>query len=80
MAVTVAGEAGYWIIGSLLFPFGLALAMLGAEIITGSFALLPWRWPTVRRTPAFLVMLVNMVWSSGQSPGQRLVRGVVHGA
>ena len=42
MAVTVAVETGYWIIGSLLFPFGLALAiLLGAEIITGSFALLP---------------------------------------
>ena len=40
MAVTVAVETGYWIIGSLLFPFGLALAiLLGAEIITGSFAL-----------------------------------------
>ena len=42
MAVTVAVETGYWIIGSILFPFGLALAiLLGAEIITGSFALLP---------------------------------------
>jgi formate transporter len=42
MAVTAAVETGYWIIGSLLFPFGLALAiLLGAEIITGSFALLP---------------------------------------
>ena len=42
MAVTVAVETGYWILGSLLFPFGLALAiLLGAEIITGSFALLP---------------------------------------
>jgi formate/nitrite transporter len=42
MAVTAAIETGYWIIGSILFPFGLALAiLLGAEIITGSFALLP---------------------------------------
>jgi formate/nitrite transporter len=42
MAVAAAVETGYWIIGSLLFPFGLALAiLLGAEIITGSFALLP---------------------------------------
>ncbi len=42
MAVTVAVETGYWILGSLVFPFGLALAiLLGAEIITGSFALLP---------------------------------------
>lgn len=42
MAVTVAVETGYWIVGSVLFPFGLALAiLLGTEIITGSFALLP---------------------------------------
>ena len=42
MAVTAAVETGFWIVGSMLFPFGLALAiLLGAEIITGSFALLP---------------------------------------
>jgi hypothetical protein len=42
MAVGVAVETGSWIAGSLLFPFGLALAiLLGTEIITGSFALLP---------------------------------------
>ncbi|TAJ32270.1 MAG: formate/nitrite transporter family protein [Nitrospirae bacterium] len=42
MAVTVAVETGLWIVGALLFPFGLALAiLLGAEIITGSFALIP---------------------------------------
>lgn len=42
MAVTAAVETGYWIVGSMLFPFGLALAiLLGTEIITGSFALLP---------------------------------------
>jgi len=42
MAVTAAVETGLWIVGSLLFPFGLALAvLLGTEIITGSFALLP---------------------------------------
>ncbi len=42
MAVTAAVETGFWIVGSMLFPFGLALAiLLGAEIITGSFALVP---------------------------------------
>lgn len=42
MAVTVSVETGFWIVGSLLFPFGLALAvLLGTEIITGSFALIP---------------------------------------
>ena len=42
MAVSVAVETGYWIVGALLFPFGLCLAiLLKTEIITGSFALLP---------------------------------------
>jgi formate/nitrite transporter len=42
MAVTAAVETGLWIVGSMLFPFGLAMAiLLGAEIITGSFALIP---------------------------------------
>ena len=42
MAVVVAVETGLWIVGSLLFPFGLCLAiLLGMELITGSFALLP---------------------------------------
>lgn len=42
MAVTAAVETGLWIVGSLLFPFGLALAvLLGTEIITGSFAMIP---------------------------------------
>lgn len=42
MAVVAAVETGLWIVGSLLFPFGLCIAvLLGMEIITGSFALLP---------------------------------------
>lgn len=42
MAVSVAVETGFWIAGALLFPLGLVLAiLLGMEIITGSFALIP---------------------------------------
>ena len=42
MAVTAAVETGSWLVGSLLFPFGLCLAvLLKTEIITGSFALVP---------------------------------------
>ena len=42
MAVTAAVETGLWMVGALLFPFGLCLAvLLGTEIITGSFALIP---------------------------------------
>ncbi|HEU4684889.1 MAG TPA: formate/nitrite transporter family protein, partial [Nitrospira sp.] len=42
MAVTAAVETGSWLVASLLFPFGLCLAiLLRTELITGSFALLP---------------------------------------
>ncbi len=42
MAVTAAVETGSWLVGSLLFPFGLCLAiLLKTELITGSFALIP---------------------------------------
>ncbi|MBI3357021.1 MAG: formate/nitrite transporter family protein [Nitrospirae bacterium] len=42
MAVTAAVQTGQWIVVVVIFPFGLGLVMLlGAELITGSFALLP---------------------------------------
>lgn len=42
MSVTAAVQTGQWIVGAMIFPFGLCLVvLLGAEMITGSFALLP---------------------------------------
>lgn len=42
MAVAAAVETGLWIVGALLFPFGLCLVvLLKMELLTGSFALLP---------------------------------------
>ncbi|NKB81826.1 MAG: formate/nitrite transporter family protein [Nitrospirales bacterium] len=42
MAVTAAVQTGFPIVGALIFPFGLCLViLLGTELITGSFALLP---------------------------------------
>lgn len=42
MSVAVAVETGLWIVGSLVFPFGLCLVvLLKMELLTGSFALLP---------------------------------------
>jgi len=42
MSVTAAVQTGQWIVGALIFPFGLCLVvLLGTELITGSFALLP---------------------------------------
>ncbi|MGB3396476.1 MAG: formate/nitrite transporter family protein [Nitrospira sp.] len=63
MAVTVAVETGYWILGSLLFPFGLALAiLLGAEIITGSFALLPVAVADGQKNADLRHVAANMGW------------------
>ena len=42
MSVTAAVQTGQWIVGALIFQFGLCLVvLLGTELITGSFALLP---------------------------------------
>lgn len=42
MAVTATVETGNPIVGALIFPFGFCLVvLLGTEVITGSFALLP---------------------------------------
>lgn len=42
MSVTAAVQTGQWIVGAMIFPFGLCLVvLLGTEMITGSFALLP---------------------------------------
>lgn len=63
MAVTAAVETGLWIVGSLLFPFGLALAvLLGTEIITGSFALLPCTAVASRGDVGWRRILVNWSW------------------
>ncbi len=42
MAVTAAVQTGLPIVGAILFPFGLcAVILLGTELLTGSFALVP---------------------------------------
>jgi len=63
MAVVVAVETGLWIVGSLLFPFGLCLAiLLGMELITGSFALLPCVTAAGKKNAAPIRVLVNWAW------------------
>ena len=63
MAVTASVETGFWIVGSLLFPFGLALAiLLGTEIITGSFALLPCAAVAGREHAGIGRVLANWGW------------------
>lgn len=63
MAVTAAVETGSWLIGSLLFPFGLCLAvLLKTEIITGSFALLPCATAEGNRNGCISRVVRNWSW------------------
>ncbi len=63
MAVSAAVETGFWIVGSLLFPVGLALSiLLGTEIITGSFALLPCAAADSRERVGLGRILANWGW------------------
>ena len=63
MAVVAAVETGLWIVGSLLFPFGLCLAiLLGMELITGSFALLPCATAAGKENAAPRRVLANWAW------------------
>lgn len=63
MAVTVAVETGYWIVGALLFPIGLVLAvLLGMEVITGSFALVPCAVAASNQQATFGCVLTHWTW------------------
>jgi len=63
MAVTAAVETGSWLVGSLLFPFGLCLAvLLKTEIITGSFALLPCATADGKANACVSRVLTNWGW------------------
>jgi formate/nitrite transporter len=63
MAVTAAVETGSWLVGSLLFPFGLCLAvLLRTEIITGSFALLPCATADGKANACVSRVLTNWGW------------------
>lgn len=63
MAVSAAVETGSWLVGSLLFPFGLCLAvLLRTEIITGSFALLPCATADGKANACVSRVLTNWSW------------------
>jgi formate/nitrite transporter len=74
MAVTVAVETGLWIVGAMLFPFGLVLAiLLGAEVITGSFALIPCAAAGGKENAGVSRILANWGWVFlGNFPGSIL--------
>ncbi len=63
MAVTAAVETGSWLVGSLLFPIGLCLAiLLKTEIITGSFALIPCATADGHAKACLTRVLANWGW------------------
>ncbi len=62
MAVNAAVQTGLPIVGALIFPFGLCLIIiLGLELVTGSFALLP--VATIEGRPGAEVHKVLINWS-----------------
>jgi formate/nitrite transporter len=45
LAISTAGQTGYPVLGALVFPVGFVMiVLLGLELATGSFALLPLAW------------------------------------
>lgn len=63
MAVTAAVQTGLPIIGALIFPFGFCLViLLGTEIITGSFALLPCATVEQKEGAGSVQVLKNWGW------------------
>lgn len=63
MAVVAAVETGLWIVGALLFPFGLCLAiLLGMELLTSSFALLPCATAAGKENAAPGRVCINWAW------------------
>src|SRR5579863_9866988 len=56
LAFTGAVQTGQLLVGALIFPVGLiAIVLLGLELVTGSFALLPMALFARRTTPAAII-------------------------
>lgn len=63
MAVTATVQTGLPIVGALIFPFGLCLViLLGTELITGSFAILPCATVERKETASVAHVLRNWGW------------------
>jgi formate/nitrite transporter len=63
MAVTAAVQTGLPIVGAIIFPFGLCLVvLLGTELLTGSFALLPCATAEGKPGCGWGVVVPNWCW------------------
>jgi formate/nitrite transporter len=61
LAFTGAVQTGQPLVGALIFPVGLiAIVLLGLELVTGSFALVPLPW--LNGQASFGAVLVNWGW------------------
>src|SRR4051812_30070513 len=61
LAFLAAGQTGYPLIGALVFPVGFVMiVLLGLELATGSFALLPLAWKEGKLSGA--TMVTNLGW------------------
>lgn len=63
LAFTGAVQTGQPLVGALIFPVGLiAIVLLGLELVTGSFALVPLPLPWLNREASAGAVLVNWGW------------------
>jgi len=61
LAVGATVQTGQPLVGALIFPVGFVMiVLLGLELVTGSFALLPMAWIAKQTTPS--AILVNWSW------------------
>lgn len=61
LAFTAAVQTGQPIVGALIFPVGLiSIVLLGLELVTGSFALVPLPW--VNRETGASSVIINWGW------------------
>jgi len=75
LALTGAVSTGQPLVGAIIFPVGLVIiVLLGLELVTGSFALLPLPW--LDRSASASTVLTNWGWVFAAN----LVGSVVYGA
>ena len=75
LAFTGAVSTGQPLVGALIFPVGLIIiVLLGLELVTGSFALLPLPW--LDRDASGMAVMTNWAWVFSAN----LIGSIVYGA
>jgi formate transporter len=61
LAISATVQTGQALVGALIFPVGFVMiVLLGLELVTGSFALLPMAWVAKQTTPSAII--TNWSW------------------